>query len=303
VAATPEEAIDTINAVFGRHKGTRALHAKGILLKGTFTATPEAAGLTRAAHMQGEPVPVTFRFSNGSGNPHHPDWAPDPRGLAVKMYLPDGSRTDIVAVSTPRFPTRTPEDFLELVRAQGAGPAAALKLPRFLAAHPETLRALPAIAPTLLAPASYASIPYYGIHAFRWVDGEGGRRYVRYALLPAAPAPKLAPWQARRQDRNYLQNEIRDRVARGPVRFTLEVTLAEPGDPVDDPNAAWPKGRRRVSVGAFEITGLETERETGDDVLVFDPTRVTDGIELSDDPVLRFRPRAYSESIARRTAT
>ena len=33
---------------------------------------------------------------------------------------------------------------------------------------------------------------------------------------------------------------------------------------------------------------------------VFDPSRVTDGIECSDDPVLRFRPRAYSESIRRR---
>jgi catalase len=57
-----------------------------------------------------------------------------------------------------------------------------------------------------------------------------------------------------------------------------------------------------VRVGTFEITGPETERETGGDVLVFDPTRVTDGIELSDDPVLRFRPKAYSVSVARRTA-
>ena len=38
-------------------------------------------------------------------------------------------------------------------------------------------------------------------------------------------------------------------------------------------------------------------------MLVFDPTRVTDGIELSDDPVLRFRHDAYAESIARRTSS
>ena len=57
-----------------------------------------------------------------------------------------------------------------------------------------------------------------------------------------------------------------------------------------------------MNAGTLEITGLETERETGGDVLVFDPTRVTDGIELSDDPVLRFRPQAYSASVARRTA-
>ena len=36
--------------------------------------------------------------------------------------------------------------------------------------------------------------------------------------------------------------------------------------------------------------------------IVFDPTRVVDGIELSDDPILRYRPTAYSESIARRSS-
>jgi catalase len=80
----------------------------------------------------------------------------------------------------------------------------------------------------------------------------------------------------------------------------LEVQIAEPEDPIDDPSAPWPKARRRVDVGTFEITGLETERETGGDVLVFDPTRVTDGIELSGDPVLLFRKSAYSASVARR---
>jgi catalase len=81
----------------------------------------------------------------------------------------------------------------------------------------------------------------------------------------------------------------------------LELQIAEPGDKVDDPASVWPKSRRRVSAGTLEITGLETERETGGDVLVFDPGRVVDGIELSDDPVLRYRPAAYSDSVARRT--
>ncbi len=67
-----------------------------------------------------------------------------------------------------------------------------------------------------------------------------------------------------------------------------------------DPSAQWPKERQRVNAGTLELTALETERETGDDVLVFDPTRVVDGIELSDDPVLQFRKAAYSDSVARR---
>jgi catalase len=72
VGLTPEQAIDSINQVYGRHAGRRALHAKGILCTGTFTATPEAARLTRAAHMQGGVTPATIRFSNGSGNPDAP---------------------------------------------------------------------------------------------------------------------------------------------------------------------------------------------------------------------------------------
>ena len=56
-----------------------------------------------------------------------------------------------------------------------------------------------------------------------------------------------------------------------------------------------------MEAGRLELTGPETEREQGDDVLVFDPTRVVDGIELSDDPILRFRPRAYAASVERRS--
>jgi catalase len=299
---TPSEAIDAVNSVFGRHPGYRALHAKGILCAGTFTATPEAATLTSAAHMQGEPVRATFRFSNGAGNPGHPDYAPDPRGLAAKFYLPDGSRTDIVAVSTPIFPVSTPDAFIALVKAQGAGVAAAVKLPLLIAREPSILRTLPALAASMRPAAGYSTIRYHGLHAFRWTDAGGGSRHLRYHLLPGDPEAHLSLPAARRRGRDYLQEGLRERLAAGPIEFALEVEIATPGDPVDDPSAAWPKGRRRLTVGRYEITGLETGRETGGDVLVFDPTRVTAGIECSADPVLSFRKAAYSESVARRTA-
>ena len=96
MTVTPEQALDTVNEVFGRHPGYRALHAKGTLCTGRVTAAPAGAALTRATLMRGERVPATIRFSNGDGDPQAPDHAPDVRGLAVKLYLPDGSRTDIV---------------------------------------------------------------------------------------------------------------------------------------------------------------------------------------------------------------
>lgn len=299
MSADPKQAIETVNQVFGRHPGFRALHAKGALFRGTFKATPEAAALTKAVHMQGQEIPATFRLSNGAGDPEHPDYAPDPRGFAVKLYLPDESRTDIVAATSPLFPVKNPDGFIDFIKLQSAQ----WKLPLFLARHPEALRVLPAAAPTIKPPDSYATIPYYAIHAFKWIDAQGGDRYVRYTILPEGPVRRIGVREAKQRGRDYLQQDIQERVARGPVRFTLELQIAAPGDPTDDPSRGWPKDRQRVRAGTFEITGPETEREKDGDILVFDPTRVIDGIELSDDPVLRFRERAYGESVARRTSS
>ena len=52
--------------------------------------------------------------------------------------------------------------------------------------------------------------------------------------------------------------------------------------------------------GTIEVTGPDPAREQDGEVVVFDPTRVVDGIELSDDPILRYRPAAYSASVSRR---
>ncbi len=299
---TPAQAIDGINQVFGRHAGFRALHAKGLLCEGTFTATPEAAALTRAGHMQGEPVPVTVRVSNGSGDPNSADYGPDVRGLSVKFYVPDGSKTDIVAQTAPRFPVRTPEAFVEFVQASKPGPEQLLKLPLFLARHPEALPALPANAVALKHPASFATVRYYAVHSYRWVDRDGGERYVRYRFVPESGEEEyISGGDAKKAGRDYLHEEIRERVGRGPVRMALELQIARDDDPVDDPTERWHNDRETLVGGTLEMTGLETGRETGDDVLVFDPTRVTDGIELSNDPILLSRSASYSESVLRRS--
>jgi catalase len=299
---SPQQALDVINKRFGRHPGFRALHAKGTLTKGTFTATPEAARLTRAQHMQGDAIPVTVRLSNGSGDPNLPDYGPEVRGMAVKFYLPDGSRTDISAQTVPRFPVRTPDAFMNLLRASAPGAGRVVRLPLFLATHPEALPALRANAAALKPPASYAAVRYYAVHAFKWIDADGGERYVRYRWLPEAEEPPLTQEEAKSRGKDYLQDDIRERLDRGPVRFTLELQLAGPGDKVDDPTAVWPDERRTVAAGSVELTELETGRETGGDVLVFDPVRVVDGIELSQDPILQYRSPAYSVSVERRIA-
>lgn len=299
-----EEAVSAIDQAFGRHDGHRVLHAKGVVCRGTFVATPEAVCLTRAPHMRGDEVPVTVRFSNGSGDPHRPDHARDRHGMATKFQLPDGAQTDIVAVTLPCFFVRTPEDFVAFVRASrpvlGGQPGPRFAL--YLATHREAWRAVAAAARPK-PPVSYATCLYNGIHAFRWIAADGSERFVRYAWVPASGEHSLSGAEAKVRGRDYLQEEARERLAREPIRFTLQVQVAASGDPTHDATAVWPTDRERVDVGRLELTDLDRGRERDGDVLVFDPTRVIEGIELSDDPLPRLRSQAYSISVERRSGT
>ena len=292
----PEEAIDRVSARFGVHSARRALHARGIVCSGTFTASAEAAPLTAAPHMQGAPVPVIARFSNGSGDPEEPDRAPDVRGLAIRFELPDGDKTDIVAQSAPRFPVGNPEAFIGLIEATERGPQMLIKLPLFLARNPSAIPALRANASALRPPRSYADPTYYAVHAFRWTGEDGTPRWVRYSLIPATPSE--ATGEQDRSAVDYLSAEIRERFAAGEqVEFDLELQIAGEGDQPHDPSAVWGDDSTRIHAGRLVLDATAEGRED----TIFDPMRLAEGIEASEDPVLRFRPKAYGVSYARRT--
>ena len=291
----PEVAIDRINAEFGVHGGHRALHAKGRFYKGTFSPT-ETAGLEcRATHFQ-EPVPVRVRFSNGSGHPRRGDDGQDVRGMAVSFRLPDGTATDLLGQTAPRFPVRTIEEFLELVRA-GVKP---VLLPLFLARHPRSVPALLANlkAKSVVPPHSYAEASYYPIHAYKWIAPSGRESWVRYRFLPLATERDRLPQTFTGKDR--LQDEMAARLAAGPVRFELSVQIAHADDDPHDPTSVWGREARHFDAGMIEVTGPDPDREQNGEIVVFDPTRIVDGIELSDDPILRYRSAAYSASVSRR---
>jgi catalase len=297
---TPDQAIDTIRDTGGAHPGYRALHAKGKLYRGTFTATPEAAQLSRAAHLTGSAVPALIRFSSGSGNPAQRDNVPGVRGMAVKFTLPDGSTTDVSTQTAKLFPSSTPDGFISLLSAMRPGIAAPLRLAGYIATHPRFLAALPVLRDANKVPASYATVEYHGLHAFRWIGADGSARFVRYHLLPAAGEEFLPPRVAAEKGPDFLIEELDERLASEPARFSYQVQIAADGDSTVDPSKPW-RSTTTITVGTLEITGIDTERERGGDIVVFDPMRVTDGIEPSNDPVLRFRTHAYSASVKLRT--
>jgi catalase len=281
----------------------RAAHAFGRIYAGQFTATPEAKTLSRAAHFQGAPVPATARLSGAKGDPRKKP--ANIVAMATKFYLPDGTVTDLIAITLPAFFARTPAEFLEFTAANTPDPATGepnlANLQAFAMRHPNAARVLKVLQsqPALV---SFAQVSFRPLHTFCFVNADGKGRWARYHWEPEAGVAGQPLEELEKQPHDYLYDELEGRLREGPVSFRLELELAQEGDPTDDPSAMWPEGRERVVVGRLELFRRITEAEIGDPVMMHDPTLVTDGIEISpDDQIIAARRGAYLVSVAERT--
>jgi catalase len=296
--------VETMRALAGHHPGFRPVHAKGVVCSGTFRGTPQARSLSRALHLQGHTVATVIRFSNGSGNPDISDGVAAPRALAAKFQLSDGKSTDLLALSIEGFPARTPDEFLAFLQVQlpdrVSGQPAPDAVPRFLQSHPAT-RAFIERLTQRPVPASYSQTTYYAEHAFLFTAADGTSRFGRYRWVPEAGEVYLAPDDASKLSPNFLREDLEKRLQRTPIFFRLMLQLAEKGDPTNDATALWPADRSLVELGRLEITAISPSGQADERRMVFDPSNLTDGIDLSDDPILQARSAAYSISYDRRS--
>jgi catalase len=286
----------------GAKPGYRLAHAKGIVTQGTFTPSKGAASLSKAAHFQGAPVPVIVRFSNGPADPSTPDNSPDagPRGMAIRFNLPGGGRTDLVVLSHNGFVVGNGEDFLALEKAAVAtDPSQPHPWPieAFLGAHPLALKF---VQESQAVPVSFATAEFFSNDAFIFVNQQAVRRAGRYQIIPLAGQHTLSNAEAKAKSANFLFEELRTRLKTGPVKFRLVAQLANPGDPTNDASLVWPDDRKTVELGTISITSVVADSDAAQKALVFFPTTLTDGIELSDDPLPALRTAAYALSFARR---
>jgi len=293
-----------MRALAGRHPGFRAVHAKGIVCSGTFRGSEQARSVSRALHLQGQTVPTVIRFSNSSGDPNVHDGVANARAMAVKFQLPDKKNADILALSIEGFPARTPEDFLVFLQAQLPDPVAGQPAPEavshFLDGHSETRAFLERLKQKPV-PASYGQASYYAEHAFLFTAADGTRRFGRYRWTPEAGEALISPEAASKRRANFLREELEGRLQKSPVVFRLLLQLAAEGDATDDVTALWPADRPLVELGRLEVIGISPTGAADERRMVFDPTNLTDGIDLSGDPFLLARSAAYSISYDRRS--
>jgi len=297
------EIVDALNKRYGEHAGFPANHAKGVVLEGSFTPTPEAAALSKSPLFAGMTLPVTVRFSDASGRPYIHDGAPmaNPHGMAIKFHLPNGADSDIVANSLKFFTVATPEDFRDLQLAEATSPPGAPKSPQleaFLKSHPSVEKATA----TLGTPDSYAHEQYYGIDAFVFINEAGRRQAFRYIIAPEKIV-HLSKDDAAKRLADFLIDELAQRLSTGPVTFHLKAQLAAPGDPTKDPTQPWPEDRKVVDLGTVSLIKFADDSNALQKILLFTPGRLTVGVEPSDDPLITARDVAFAESFRRRTAT
>ena len=295
----PAALVDAMNKLSGGpHAGYRANHAKGVMVSGSFTPSPAARGASKAPHFL-KPVPVTVRFSNATGVPVLPDADTNasPHGMAIRFALPDGSSTDIVAISASSFPVATPEDFLALLQAIAAsGPEAAKPSPveQFLGAHPAALKWVQTPRP---APESFGTLAFYGVNAFKFTNAKKQSSYIRYQIVPAAGEHAVA--DGAKPGPNYLMEELPARVSKGPVKFKLLAQVANKGDKVTDPSVSWAATNKVVELGTISLTTTIADQKEAAKIL-YNPVSLPAGIEPSADPILAMRFPAYAVSFGQR---
>lgn len=305
----------------GHIDGTRWAHTHGLGFIGRFVPSVAARNFCVAEHFNNE-LKVTGRFSNGSSDPVRHDERPDTRGLAVKFHYDDGSDHDLLSMTLNVFGARTRREFIEVSKAFVPKPVKRISWFRRYILNPLMLRKSPPQLPKGVTssggpglakyagthkfvrefiieagmsqvPVSWARTAYHAVHTFVATDPEGVKRHVRFNWQPVDGVFPVPPDQLASKTTDFLTAELKARLAHAPARFTLRMTIGDPGDAFDDPSTRWPVGRRTVAMGTLYVDELAEEAGIDVEKLSFNPMRVPPGIGPSGDAILHARGEIY----------
>jgi catalase len=283
--------------------GYRRAHAKGLCFTGDFTANGAGSALTRASALRAGTYPVLGRFSIGVGNPMASDGRNVFHSMALIVKTPDHQQWRMAMDHTPIFPVADVASFLALQAATTPDPKTGkpdpARIKPFLAVHPE-VKAFQNYMAAAVLPNSFANAAYYSINAFRFTDGGGTTRFVRWQFEPEAPLAGLDKTRLDQLPRDALFQEMIARTAKGPSRWHLRLVQANPGDVTDKATVAWQGAHRTIEAGTLTIRAVQPEETGACRDLNFDPTILPAGVAVSDDPLLAARSKAYSSSFTRR---
>jgi len=302
-APTGEAVVDALEKVSGVHTGLRRNHTKGLCATGSFTGDETGRALSSSPLFSGQTIPIVARFSVAGPNPAASDAEKSPRGMAVEFRLPDGSLHHMTMLNVPVFGAASVQTFYDGLLAglpdATTGKPDSEKLKAFVAGHPDA-QALAGWMKAHNPPPSYAETPYFSLHAFKLVAADKQAHWARWRMAPQDGEKYMSDEETAASPKNFLDQRLTERAAKGPIMWDMIVTLGEAGDSIDNPSVQWPQGRREIKVGSLAIAKAGPDAAGQCEDINFDPTVISAGFELSPDPILAFRSQAYAVSAGRR---
>lgn len=303
IPINPVSMVNQFEATNGKFDGYRRSGAKGICATGEFMGSPEGRALSIASVFSGKPIPVIARFSVGGANPKAADNTKTQRNMSLQFMLPNGEQWLMGNISAPMFGSASPQQLMALLAARQPDPVTKApdpaKIKAFNDANPEVLLQGRYLA-SQPVPASFASVNYWGVHAFSFTNASGTKQFGKWIFEPVNGTQGLSDEQAKEKGASFLFDDLRQRVKEGKVAFNFNLELAQPGDKLDDATVPLPEGRKKINLGVLKITSVSPDDKGACLTVNFNPMVMPKGVEPSNDPMLSARAAPYAVALGRR---
>lgn len=294
-------AIETGNGEI--YRGFRRAHAKGVCVAGYFQGNGHGTWLSRARIFAPVRTPFVGRLSIGGGSPYGLDNKARVRSMALQLKSDDGQQWRMAMNSFPFFGVSSVQAFYEQTRANAPDPATGKPDPArqaaFATAHPEFAR-FAAWAKSAPWSTSWANTTFNGVNTFSFINRTGQEHHVRWSMQPQTAFAAMTPEQRAASDGNFLSEDLQTRLAHGPLRWDMVVTVAQLGDSIVDPSQSWPQDRQHVTVGSVVIESTTPQTTGACRDINYDPLVLPTGVQGNEDPILAARSAVYSVSFNRR---
>ncbi|UCM86459.1 catalase [Streptomyces marincola] len=295
----------------------RVVHARGVTAYGYFESygawgEEPIDRFTRAKLFQGrgKRTEVAVRFSTVIGGRDSAETARDPRGFAVKFYTEEGN-WDLVGNNLAVFFIRDAIKFPDVIHSLKPDPVSHEQKPGrifdFMSQTPESMHMLVNLFSPRGIPADYRHMQGFGVNTYKWVNGRGETKLVKYHWMPKQGVRSMTEEDAAAIQAGELGHATKDlygAIRRGDhPEWELLVQMMDDHehpelafDPLDD-TKVWPEQEFPPHpVGRMVLDRTVSNYFAENEQIAFGTGVLVDGLDFSDDKMLVGRTFSYSDT-------
>jgi catalase len=294
----------------------RIVHARGTAAHGFFETYESHSALTKAGFLQdpGKQTPVFVRFSTVQGPRGSGDTVRDVRGFAVKFYTDEGN-FDLVGNNMPVFFIQDAIKFPDFVHA--VKPEPHNEIPTGGSAHdtfwdfvslvPESAHMVMWAMSDRAIPKSLRTMEGFGIHTFRFINGEGKSTFVKFHWKPKQGTCSLLWDEAQKlagKDTDYHRRDLWEAIEMGDYpewEFGVQIVPEEDEHKFEfdllDPTKIIPEELVPVTpLGRMVLNRNPDNYFAETEQVAFCPGHIVPGIDFTNDPLLQGRLFSYTDT-------